>query len=76
MSGFRTPLGTWVVSGLHFLPLWLYGYQQGLLSHWLHLSPWTQAAGTLLLAGGRVLALSAEVGARVPLSAGGPAGAK
>lgn len=52
----------WVVSGLHCLPLWLYGQQWGLLSHWLHLPPWIQALGTLLLAAGRLLALSAEVG--------------
>uniref|UniRef100_A0A8C9Y1L5 Uncharacterized protein n=1 Tax=Sander lucioperca TaxID=283035 RepID=A0A8C9Y1L5_SANLU len=60
-NGFRTPLGTWVVSGLHCLPLWLYGYQWGLLSHWLYLPPWIQALGTLLLAAGRLLALSVEV---------------
>ncbi|KAJ4935903.1 hypothetical protein JOQ06_017430 [Pogonophryne albipinna] len=60
-NGFRTPLGTWVVSGLHCLPLWLYGYQTGLLSHWLLLPPWIQALGALLLAAGRLLALSAEI---------------
>ncbi|XP_029302343.1 uncharacterized protein LOC115017789 [Cottoperca gobio] len=59
-NGFRTALGTWVVSGLHCLPLWLFGYQRGLLSHWLYLPPWIQALGTLLLAAGRLLALSVE----------------
>lgn len=53
--GFRTPLGTWVVSGLHCLPLWLYACQWGLLA------PWVQAVGSLLLVSGRLLALSAEV---------------
>ena len=62
LSGFRTPLGTWVVSGLHCLPLWLYGYQQGLLSSWLYLPLWIQVLGTVLLAAGRLLALSVEVG--------------
>ncbi|XP_070685816.1 uncharacterized protein [Pempheris klunzingeri] len=56
-NGFRTPLGTWVVSGLHCLPLWLYGCRWGLLC----LPPWIQAGGALLLAAGRLLALSVEV---------------
>ncbi|XP_023145082.2 uncharacterized protein si:ch1073-145m9.1 isoform X2 [Amphiprion ocellaris] len=60
-NGFWTPLGVWVVGGLHCLPLWLYSYQWGLLSHWLDVPLWIQAAGTLLLAAGRLLALSAEV---------------
>ncbi|XP_042269639.1 CDP-diacylglycerol--glycerol-3-phosphate 3-phosphatidyltransferase isoform X1 [Thunnus maccoyii] len=60
-NGFRTPLGTWVVSGLHCLPLWLYGYQRGLLSSWLYLPLWIQVLGTVLLAAGRLLALSVEV---------------
>nr|XP_033487514.1 uncharacterized protein si:ch1073-145m9.1 [Epinephelus lanceolatus] len=60
-NGFRTPLGTWVVSGLHGLPLWLYGCQWGLLTHWLFVPPWIQALGTLLLAAGRLLALSVEI---------------
>ncbi|KAM3615839.1 uncharacterized protein V6R79_008540 [Siganus canaliculatus] len=60
-NGFRTPLGTWVVSGLHCLPLWLYGCQRDLLAHWLHLPLWIQMLGTLLLATGRLLALSVEM---------------
>ncbi|XP_049432798.1 uncharacterized protein si:ch1073-145m9.1 isoform X1 [Epinephelus fuscoguttatus] len=60
-NGFRTPLGTWVVSGLHGLPLWLYGCQWGLLTHWLFVPPWIQALGTLLLTAGRLLALSVEI---------------
>ncbi|XP_040901530.1 uncharacterized protein si:ch1073-145m9.1 isoform X1 [Toxotes jaculatrix] len=60
-NGFRTPLGVWVVSGLHCLPLWLYGYQRDLLSHWLYLPLWIQALGIMLLAVGRVLALTAEM---------------
>ncbi|KAM6987976.1 uncharacterized protein LKV04_010742 [Tautogolabrus adspersus] len=60
-NGFRTPLGLWVVSGLHYLPLWLYGSQKGLLSHWMYLPPSIQNLVTLLLAAGRLLALSAEM---------------
>ncbi|XP_073347014.1 uncharacterized protein [Pagrus major] len=60
-NGFRTPLGTWVVSGLHCLPLWLYGCQWGLLAHWLYLPSWIQTLGTVLLVAGRLLALSAEI---------------
>ncbi|XP_071327959.1 CDP-diacylglycerol--serine O-phosphatidyltransferase [Trachinotus anak] len=60
-NGFRTPLGTWVVSGLHCLPLWLYGLQWDLLSGWLRLPLWIQAVGTALLAVGRLLALTVEV---------------
>ncbi|KAL6115621.1 uncharacterized protein ACO6RY_00425 [Pungitius sinensis] len=60
-NGFRTPLGTWVVSGLHCLPLWLYGGQRGVLTHWLYLPLWIQVLGTLLLAAGRLLALSVEI---------------
>ncbi|XP_028276296.1 uncharacterized protein LOC114445432 [Parambassis ranga] len=59
--GFRTPLGMWVVSGLHCLPVWMYACQWGLLSHWLGLPLGIQTLGTLLLAAGRLLALSAEV---------------
>lgn len=59
--GFRTPLGTWVVSGLHCLPLWLYMRHKGLLTHWLQLPVWIQGLGTFLLVTGRLLALSVEV---------------
>ncbi|KAM4566168.1 CDP-diacylglycerol--glycerol-3-phosphate 3-phosphatidyltransferase [Odontesthes bonariensis] len=60
-NGFRTPLGVWVVSGLHCLPLWLYAYERGLLSSWLDLPVSIQVMGAVLLAVGRLLALSAEV---------------
>ncbi|KAM6932876.1 uncharacterized protein FYW49_001260 [Xenentodon cancila] len=60
-NGFRTPVGVWVVSGLHCLPVWLYAYQRGLLSSWLLLPPWIQTWGALLLAAGRLLALSVEM---------------
>ena len=72
LSGFRTPLGVWVVSGLHCLPLWLYAYERGLLSTWLDLPLWIQVMGTLLLAVGRLLALSAEVSWSFPSNSQSP----
>uniref|UniRef100_A0A4W5R3W4 CDP-diacylglycerol--inositol 3-phosphatidyltransferase n=1 Tax=Hucho hucho TaxID=62062 RepID=A0A4W5R3W4_9TELE len=60
-KGFRTPLGTWMISGLHGLPLWLYGYQRGVLSHPLCAPLWLQTLGTLILAAGRLLGVSVEI---------------
>lgn len=60
-NGFRTPLGLWVVAGLHCLPLWLYGGQRGLLSNWLGMPHWAQTVGTVLLVAGRLLALIVEM---------------
>ncbi|XP_056139633.1 uncharacterized protein si:ch1073-145m9.1 [Lampris incognitus] len=60
-NGFRTPLGAWVIGGIHCLPLWLYGIRWDLLSHPLNLPPWLQALGTLVLAVGRLLGLSVEM---------------
>jgi len=38
-NGFKTPLGTWVILGLHCLPVWIYAMQTGLtdvfISHYL-----------------------------------------
>ncbi|XP_029963898.1 uncharacterized protein LOC115400274 isoform X1 [Salarias fasciatus] len=60
-DGFRTPLGVWVVSGLHGLPVWLYLCGGGGDGGVLEVSWWLQAAGMLLLAAGRLLALTAEL---------------
>ncbi|XP_068601941.1 uncharacterized protein si:ch1073-145m9.1 [Brachionichthys hirsutus] len=60
-NGFRTPLGLWVVSGLHCLPLWLYWCQWASPARWMFLPPWIQILGVLLLATGRLLALSVEL---------------
>lgn len=56
-NGFRTPVGVWVVSGLHGLPVWLYLCGSGVVD----MAWWQQTAGTLLLAAGRLLALTAEL---------------
>uniref|UniRef100_A0A3P9KGS8 CDP-diacylglycerol--inositol 3-phosphatidyltransferase n=1 Tax=Oryzias latipes TaxID=8090 RepID=A0A3P9KGS8_ORYLA len=60
-NGFYTPLGMWVVSGLHVLPVWLYAYQEGLLSAWIDLPLWIQVVGAVFLTMGRLLALLAEM---------------
>ncbi|CAG6007166.1 unnamed protein product [Menidia menidia] len=60
-NGFQTPLGVWVVSGLHVLPVWMYLSQRGLLSSWLDWPLLIQVTGTLLLVVGRLFALAAEM---------------
>ncbi|CAL8350188.1 unnamed protein product [Lota lota] len=60
-KGFKTPLGTWVIIGIHCLPLWLYGNRWGFLSQPLGLPPWIQTVGTLWLTAGRLLGFVAEV---------------
>lgn len=56
-DGFRTPVGLWVVSGLHGLPVWLYMCDSGVVA----MAWWLQTVGTLLLTAGRLLALTAEL---------------
>ncbi|CAN9511199.1 unnamed protein product [Ophioblennius macclurei] len=56
-DGFRTPLGVWVVSGLHGLPVWLYLHHSSVVI----MAWWLQTTGTLLLMAGRLLALTAEL---------------
>ncbi|CAL8344170.1 unnamed protein product [Arctogadus glacialis] len=60
-KGFKTPLGTWVIIGIHCLPLWLYGHRWGILSAPLGLPPLIQTLGTLGLTAGRLLGFVAEV---------------
>ncbi|XP_024113856.1 CDP-diacylglycerol--glycerol-3-phosphate 3-phosphatidyltransferase isoform X2 [Oryzias melastigma] len=55
-NGFYTPLGLWVVSGLHLLPVWLYACQEA-----IDLPLWIQGTGAVVLTTGRLLALSAEM---------------
>ncbi|XP_059930709.1 uncharacterized protein si:ch1073-145m9.1 isoform X3 [Gadus macrocephalus] len=61
LQGFKTPLGAWVIIGIHCLPLWLYGHRWGLLSAPLGLPPLIQTLGTLGLTAGRLLGFVAEV---------------
>ncbi|XP_036393259.1 uncharacterized protein si:ch1073-145m9.1 isoform X1 [Megalops cyprinoides] len=60
-KGFKTPLGVLVIGGLHVLPVWLYGYQLGVLTEPLCVPDWLQVLGILLLAMGRVLCFAVEV---------------
>ncbi|KAI1893380.1 hypothetical protein AGOR_G00123140 [Albula goreensis] len=60
-EGFRTPLGVLAIGGLHVLPVWLYGYQRGVLSQTLCIPDWLQVLGVLVLATGRLVCLSVEV---------------
>ncbi|XP_060078025.1 CDP-diacylglycerol--glycerol-3-phosphate 3-phosphatidyltransferase-like [Ylistrum balloti] len=60
-NGFKTPLGTYAITGLHVLPIWLYGCMKDVIVISLGLSPWIQHFGTLFLIGGRLLSLRVEI---------------
>ncbi|KAL2096163.1 hypothetical protein ACEWY4_008311 [Coilia grayii] len=60
-KGFKTPLGVLAIAGLHVLPVWLYGYQHGILTSTLHIPEWFQGVGILLLAAGRLLCMCVEI---------------
>ncbi|XP_050409004.1 uncharacterized protein LOC126823971 [Patella vulgata] len=51
-GGFYTPLGMFIISGLHVLPIWLYGLQSGYLDS-LNLPVLIQIMVVLILIGGR-----------------------
>lgn len=65
-NDFRSVLGTWAISGIHILPIWLYGYQKLILTKSLVL-PVTAASiygewfVTGLLISGRILCMGAEL---------------
>lgn len=59
--GFKTPLGVLTIAGLHVLPVWLYGYQHGVLSSTFDISGWFQGLVLLVLIAGRLLCMSVEV---------------
>lgn len=59
--GFKTPLGVFTIAGLHVLPVWLYGYQHGVLTNTFYIPEWFQGLGLMLLAAGRLLCMSVEV---------------
>ncbi|XP_033747515.1 uncharacterized protein LOC117332639 [Pecten maximus] len=60
-NGFKTPLGTYAITGLHILPIWLYICSKDLIVASLQLSPWIQHSVTLFLIGGRLLSLRVEI---------------
>ncbi len=61
VAGFKTPLGILTITGLHVLPMWLYGYQYEVLSQTLFAPNWLQILGILVLAAGRLLGFAVEV---------------
>ncbi|XP_066551715.1 uncharacterized protein LOC136718016 isoform X2 [Amia ocellicauda] len=60
-KGFKTPMGAFAISGLHVLPVWLYGVHYGVLNEPLSVPAWLQGLGLLLLTAGRLLCFSVEV---------------
>ncbi|KAK3084544.1 hypothetical protein FSP39_015137, partial [Pinctada imbricata] len=60
-KGFKTPLGFIAITGVHFLPIWLYMYEMKVSYTVLHI-PWiAQHVITLILVLCRLLALRVEV---------------
>ncbi|XP_069136323.1 uncharacterized protein [Argopecten irradians] len=60
-KGFKTPLGTYAITGLHVLPIWLYIRTTDFIPGTLYLSPWIQSFVTLFLIGGRLLSFRVEI---------------
>ena len=57
--GFKTPIGTFVICGLHGLPVWLYGLKTHLWSPFM--SHHAQLGVTGVLVSGRALCMAVEV---------------
>ncbi|KAK1157593.1 CDP-diacylglycerol--glycerol-3-phosphate 3-phosphatidyltransferase isoform X2 [Acipenser oxyrinchus oxyrinchus] len=60
-NGFKSPLGVLCISGLHVLPVWLYGYQKGVLTEVLFVPFTLQCCGIAILTAGRLLCFAVEV---------------
>ena len=60
LLGFKTSFGIIAISGLHALPIWLYGHYFGVLHAW-HIPLFLQYVGIALLSAGRALCMAAEV---------------
>ena len=65
ITGFKTPYGTYAITGIFVLPLWLYGIQSGFLKDVIHLPNFAQYFLCVFLVGGRVLAFTTEVRRRL-----------
>lgn len=57
--GFKTPIGTFAICGLHGLPVWLYGLKTHLWSPFM--SYHAQLGVTGVLISGRALCMAVEV---------------
>ena len=62
ISGFKTATGSYAITGIFVLPLWIYGIQSGFLKDTIKMPITVQYLLCAFLAVGRLLALSAEVG--------------
>lgn len=57
--GFKTPIGTFAICGLHGLPVWLYGLKTHLWSPFMSHHAQLGVAGVLI--SGRALCMAVEV---------------
>lgn len=60
-TGFKTPVGTYAITGIFVLPLWLYGMFNDFLTSTIGLPTTLQVVLLLFLVIGRALAMCAEV---------------
>eukprot|EP00051_Salpingoeca_urceolata_P032924 m.18076 g.18076 ORF g.18076 m.18076 type:complete len:227 (-) comp5616_c0_seq1:51-731(-) len=60
-NGFRTPIGSFVIAGIHVLPIWLFVRQTALDASLFGLSEFVSLAVLALLVAGRVLGAAVEV---------------
>ncbi|XP_077996116.1 uncharacterized protein LOC144449458 [Glandiceps talaboti] len=60
-NGFKTPLGTLVICGIHVLPIWLYGHYTHVLTDNLGIPMWLQYLGISTMSIGRALCLAVEL---------------
>ncbi|XP_035658668.1 uncharacterized protein LOC118403910 isoform X3 [Branchiostoma floridae] len=60
-KGFKTPAGMFAITGLHVLPLWLYGHEAGVQLYSWHLPHTVHYTAVTLLAVGRALCVPVEL---------------
>ena len=60
-TGFKTPVGTYAITGIFVLPLWLYGMSSGFLDEHVGLHWSVKYTCLLFLIGGRLLGFTTEV---------------
>ena len=63
ITGYRSPLGFYVIAGIHFLPIWLYAHYFNVLSEVIGVPKLCQYLGIAVLAGGRAVGAVVEVSA-------------
>ncbi|CAH1801376.1 unnamed protein product [Owenia fusiformis] len=60
-NNFKTPMGAYVITGLHFLPVWLYAYYTNFLTSGLGLPVWVQFSGICMLSSARAVCMFVEM---------------